>query len=59
MDDHLGLKLLVDLNLERWPADSEWNYDQYDYKMELALLRLFIHRRLGQLDERIEILEES
>lgn len=52
LENHIRLKPLVAKNQERWPVDGQGYWDNNNYRQELALLRLFIHKRLEQLDQR-------
>lgn len=42
----------IEPNAARWPVDSDWYYDDNNYKQELDILYEFIPRRIEQLDER-------
>jgi hypothetical protein len=41
----------VGKNFEKWPIDSEWYYDNNDYRQELDLMLEFVNLRVNQLDE--------
>ncbi len=41
----------IDKNFEKWSIDSEWYFDDNNYKQELDLMREFMKIRIPQLDE--------
>ncbi|HKL39285.1 MAG TPA: CotH kinase family protein, partial [Cryomorphaceae bacterium] len=41
----------VPRNVERWPVDEEWYYDENTYEEELELMREYMQMRIPQLDQ--------
>lgn len=42
-------------NEHRWPVNSKWYYDANTYAQELALMRVFVKKRILQLDQRFGV----
>jgi len=41
----------IQKNVQKWPNNSKWYYDDNGYKKELDLMRRFVKLRLSQLDD--------
>lgn len=39
-------------NVERWPHDANWYYDDHDFEREVTTIHEYIDKRIPQLDQR-------
>ncbi len=53
------LRLGLEANFKRWPIDSDWYFDDNDYKEEVEIMQKYISLRIPQLDRYFEELSKE